>query len=279
MSSSGPEATFTVALRVEGAPAAVQRAAIAAVPGRFRLVDGPVADVVVVGSHGGAWPELVAEAVREGVRGIMIAGRSSAPTGAAHDTLGQAAAAGIPVVIHTPYAATAAWRSVVAEVVLHATSAGILDSVASWPVAETDQAGASHGALLDQLAVVRPSIEDCDALRIAHSAPGGYEIVAAGRLVTTLTGVGAPVCDARLDLDLVSADFRWRVRFDTGAAARPVVIQRMDGDGVRESRLRFESGARACWVALHEQMTGTAPVIVDAAFLTDLDVAQRLLPA
>ena len=155
----------------------------------------------------------------------------------------------------------------------------ILDSVVTWPVGDTDQAGASRRALLDQLAVVRPLIEDSLRLRTIHDATGSYEIAGEARLVTRLTGVGAPVRDSRLDLDLVSADCRWRIRFDAGAAARPVVIQRMDGDGVRESSLRFESGARACWVALHEQLTGFAPVTVDAEYLADLEVANHLLPA
>lgn len=273
-----PTSIFTVAVRVNGAAASVQLAAIAAVPRRFRLADGPVADVVVVEPSNAAWLELVDGAVRDGARGVMVAGRTTGPPEVARLVLERAVAAGVAVVLCTAYAATVVWQSVVAEVAADAARAGVLDSVVTWPVGDADQAGASRRALLDQLAVVRPLIEHGSGLRTIHSGAGGYEVVGDGQPITTLTGVRAPVRDARLDLDLVSAGPHWRVRFDTGAAARPVVIQRMDSGGVRELPLRFESGARACWVALHEQLTGLAPVAVDEGFLADLEVADRLLP-
>ena len=148
----------------------------------------------------------------------------------------------------------------------------------TWPVGSPDQAASAKAALLDQLAVVRPLIGDGSGLEIVHDGIGGYEIAADQQPVATLTGVRAPVCEQRLDLDVVSPGRHWRVRFDAGAPARPVVIQRMDHEGVHVWPLRFEGSARASWVALHEQLTGRAPVVVDQAFLADLDVAERLLP-
>jgi hypothetical protein len=208
----------------------------------------------------------------------MVAGRTTAPPQIARNALESACAAGVAVVLSTSYAATAVWQSVVADLAVEAARASVLDSVVTWPAGDADQAGASRRALLDQLAVVRPLIGDGSRLRTIHNGAGGYEIVGDGQPITTLTGVPAPVRDARLDLDLVSSGPHWRVRFDAGAAARPAVIQRADGNGVRELPLWFEGGARACWVALHRQLSGLTPVAVDEHSLVDLEVADRLLP-
>jgi hypothetical protein len=278
MSAVGPEHTFSVALRVTGAAEAVQRTAIASVSRRFHLAREPVGDVVVLEPSSAAWPGLLNDAVREGVRGVMVAGRTAGPPGVVRSALENAAALGVAVVLYTRHAMDVAWRSVAAEVAADAADASVLDSVVTWSQGDADHAASATRALLDQLAVVRPLIGDGSNLHVMHSTVSGYEVVGDGPPVTTLTGVHAPVRDTRLDLDLVSGSRHWRIRFDSSAAARPVVIQRMDGQGVREMPLRWEGSARASWVALHEQLVGLTPITVDEGFLADLDVAGRLAP-
>jgi hypothetical protein len=270
-------ATYSVALRVDGAAADVQRAAIAAVPGRFRLTREPVAEVVVLDAVAWAWPDLLDRAIGEGARGVLFAGRALASPTAARAALDRAALASVPVVFHTPFAAAVAWRAVEGAIAADASAAHVLDSVVTWPVALPDEESAAGRALLDQLAVIRPLLEAEAELRVVHRTVGGYEIVGGDALVVTLTGVEAPHRWSRLDLDLVSPSLHWRIRFDAGAPAAPISVERMDADGSQTRPLRFESAARALWASLHAQLTGASPVTVDQAFLDDLELAEPLI--
>jgi len=268
---------YSVALRATGRLADVQRAAIASLPGRFRLAAG-AADVVVLNPTPGTWPSDLERALDQGAQAVLVAGRALAATGAARASLERAAAARIPVLLDTPYAGAVSWRSVSATVAADVDPEGVVDSVVTWPADDPDQAGARGRALLDQLAVIRPLLGDSAAwLRLVNSSAGGYELVADDGPVATLTGVRAPVL-TRLDVDVVTSRQHWRIRFDSGAPARPVVIERMDSDGIASRPLRYEGAARATWARLHDQLTGQEPIQVEEVFLGDLELATSLFP-
>jgi hypothetical protein len=272
-----PSRTFNVEIRATGRASMIARAAVASLPGHFRL--GEAADVVVINGAAGAWPSAVHAVIKEGFHAVVVADRALAPIDEARMAIERAEEAGIALVFDTPFANSAAWQVAFEAVRNDATKASVIDSVVTWPAGERDDAALRSGALLDQLAVVRPLLGRLESsLRSIHTAAGGFELVAADVGVATLTGVRAPERAHRLDLDIVAAGPRWRVRFDAGAPASPVVISVHDDAGVRERPLLFEGAARATWMSLYTFMTDPALARPDLAYLVDLELADRLLP-
>ena len=249
---------------------------LASVPGRFLLAGTGPAEVVVVSGDRPDWPAAVAAAVRDGATGVLLAQPGLADPEEVR-RLSAAVAGHAAVAVDTRYANDRTWQSALGDVGGDAGTASILDCVVS--VQGEGSAGALAGALLDQLAVVRPLLGPLDELRPVYRRGRGYVLVAQtpGPRVT-LTGISSAVGGGALALDVVAPAYRWQVRFHDAALARPTEVTRYDETGAHTRALVYESGRRATWLRLHEALRGHGEVgyrLDDLA--DDLALARRVL--
>jgi hypothetical protein len=181
------------------------------------------------------------------------------------------------VAVDTPYATDRTWAAAGNEVADDAAAASIVDSVVSVAHGQPDDG--LVGALLDQLAVVRPLVNLAGGLRLVHRGAETYVLVAqtSGPRVT-LTGVTSAAGRAALALDVVAPSRRWQIRFDDTALARPTEVTVHDGTGAHTRPLTYESGRRMTWQRLYQALSGTGAVGYSLDHLADvLELARGAL--
>jgi hypothetical protein len=260
------------ALRVKLDPcaAALHRSVLAGLPGRFVVADHGPAEVTVVSGRNPEWPDDVARAVHDGVRGVLLTRPGLVDADRVH-ALSAAVAGRAVVAVDTPYANDRSWAATRREVAADAGRASIVDSVVSVV------GGDLVAALIDQLTAVA-GLVDTAGLRLLHHTASGY-LAATGSdgPSVTLAGV-AGVAGPDLSIDVVAVERRWQVRFDGTAPAAPTEVTLHDRTGAHTSPLTYQSGHRAAWDRLHQAITGAATVDWSLDSLADtLAVAGRLL--
>lgn len=254
--------------------AATQRAILASVPGGFRISDAGPADVSIVDGRDTDWVAAVERVVDVGVRGILLVRPGPADPDRVRG-LSRAVAGRCVVAVDAPYAADPAWVASAGAVAADAAAAPIVDSVACVPAGD-----GLPGALLDQLAVVRPLVDLAGELRPVHRGAGQYVLVGGRGPRVSLTGVVSGTGRAGLTLDVVGPACRWQVRFDDTAPARPTTITRYDATGAHTRPPVYAGGRRATWQRLHAAVTGTGEVGYALDQLADdLRLAGRVYPA
>jgi hypothetical protein len=254
---------------------ATQRSILASVPGHFRITENPGADVVVVSGRNSGWPDGVVRVIHDGARGVLVVRPGLIDPDRVRE-LSDAVAGRAVVAVDTPYATDRTWTAVENDVAVDAVGASIVDSVVSVPGGT--QGDDLVGALLDQLAVVRPLVSLVDRLRLAHRGEGNYVLAAQARGPrVTLTGVTSAAGRAALALDVVAPSRRWQVRFDDTALARPTEITLHDETGAHTRPLTYESGRRVTWQRLHEALTENGEVGYSLDHLADdLELVRRV---
>jgi hypothetical protein len=121
---------------------------------------------------------------------------------------------------------------------------------------------ALRNALVGQLLLVEPILDDLDSLRVLHSSDGSY--VLGGQMTGVATTLaGATTAGAgHLQLDAACAEVRWQARFASEFLAQPARVSALDAGGERVQHGSYESGHRVCWLNLHAALTEGLPLLI-----------------
>jgi hypothetical protein len=215
-------------------------------------------------------------AIAEGVRAVVLTRPYVIELTRLQKLATQAEAAQVVVAVDSPYACDQTWTSALPRVKETLAAAAVLDSVITVARTGPSEAGLD-GALLDQLAVVRPLLAAADLGLAAYHSDRHY-VLAGGvdGIAVTLTGIVAPLGDDGMRLDLIGVEQHWRAHFDAQGPARPTSVTLFDADGEHSSRPPYESGRRATWRALHEALeNGTPAAYTIDDLIADLALARR----
>ncbi len=235
-----------------------QHAALATIPGRFRIGADRPADVTVVSGRTVDWPAAVTAAIEAGSRGILLTRPGPADPAAVDAAARAAALAGATVAVDTSYAGHRTWTDALPELRAVSAAGTLLDSVICAPATA---GGGLPAALIDQLAVVRPMLEATPTLEPAHRSDHHYVLQGtAGGLAINLVGLVSADAAGSLRVDLVAPAEHWRVRFGAPDDAAPVDVERHDETGARSLPQTFQTSRRQIWVDLHATLTGDPSV-------------------
>ena len=255
----------------------LQRAVLATVPNRFLVTQNGPADVVVVSGDHPHWPDVVAEAVDGGSRGVVIVDPGFVEPGRVA-TLARAVDGRAVVGVETTYADDRTWTAVREEVVAAAATASIVDSLVYLPDDRADDRLVP--ALISQLAVVRPLVDSLESLRLLHRGAREYVLEArtSGPHVS-LAGVKSANGSVGLALDVVESSRRWEIRFDQTALGGATMVTSHDATGAHTRPLVHESGRRMTWLRLHRALTGNGEIGYSLDDLArDLALAGAVMP-
>jgi hypothetical protein len=240
---------FTV--RLAGARLLVDRhrAVLSSVPDRLRAAEQS-GDVALVDGSTAGWTQELASAVRNGARGVLVAGMGITDGPDAVSAAGASVRdAGVVVVVDRLCAMNRTWREVAPDWRRDAATAAVLDSTASTSDEGLDQ------VLLEQLALVRMVVGRPDRLETAGRSSSTYQVQGtAGAVRISLSAVRSSY--ATLAVDLVGAVQRRRAEFDRVGLAGTALISRLDRLGTHTEPLRYESPHRVGWLELHAALTG-----------------------
>lgn len=182
-----------------------------------------------------------------------------------HETrLESAEAAGVLVAVDSPVLSDATWHDALPRPRKTAATAAILDSVVT-----VRDAGDLTCALLDQLGLLRQLTGGFDVETTVRTARNYLVTGRSGDAVVSLGGTVAPESSVRLEA--VGTQERRTCSFRTDGPAVPTVVTLFDARGAHSARLRYESGRRASWLALHAALRdGTVPPHALRHFLDDV---------
>jgi hypothetical protein len=253
----------------------VHHATLASLPRHFRVAAGGPADVAMISGRSGDWPAAVTAAIDAGRRAIVLTTPAPVALADVVAAAGRAAQADAIVAVETSYAGHRTWAEVRRQFGADAADASLLDSVLSTPAA----GGGLYAVLLDQLAVVRPLLDRALSLEVVHRSDDHYVLHStAGEPVVNLVGLLSPGVAASLQVDLVSPERHWRVRFGPPDEAAPIDVERHDAGGTTSWLPTYQTSRRQLWVDLHATLTGAPALRHTLAELAgDAAVADELL--
>jgi hypothetical protein len=240
-------------------------AALATLPGSFRLVGAPPADVLVTTAAGAGWPTRVTRLLAAPTRALVLAAPKPADQPAIAELAAAAARQHVIVAVDSPYADSEAWQDALPALRADLAGLAFIDSVitAEPPAPAGSAPGAVHplaSGLVDQLAVIESLAGQAGNWAAASVSASHYVVHGdAGGVSVSLSGVACSSPPSTLELDLVGADARWHIGFGSVITARPVLISRFDADGTVTRRPLFQNARRSAWVRLHEAVTAATP--------------------
>jgi len=218
---------------------AAHRAALAALPGSFRVVTDQPADVFATVAAGTGWLERIAPALHGPVRAVLIAGLDPSALPGLRDLAALAADKRLIAAVASGYADDAAWQATVPEARHDLEALTLIDAVAAVPAG-----GTLFDALMDQLALVESLAGPLERTRALSVTAGHYVLAGeAGSVTVSLSGTACTAEPGSLEIDLVGRQARWHVEFSSAAAAFPAAITRHDADGARTRRPLFQGGS------------------------------------
>jgi hypothetical protein len=254
----------------------LHRTVLASLPARFRVSPDGEADVALVSGNLPDWAKTARTGQKSGARAVMLAGTSALSAAAVRDFASAAQEADLIVGVDAGYAADGGWTDVLPGLRAAWPDLAVADSMTTIPAGRSLRA-----ALVEQLAVVRSLLRDLDQLAPAHASATGYVLAGVIRGVTvTLSGGVSGAGADRLDIDLVSADRRWKATFCGAALASPTLVSVADADGERTGRPAYESAHRRSWLSLHTAVCRDAPVCYPPGDLVaNLEIVETVLGA
>ncbi len=114
---------------------------------------------------------------------------------------------------------------------------------------------------------------------MVHRSDDHYVVQStAGDPVVNLVGLLSPGVASSLQVDLVSPERHWRVRFGPPDEAAPIDVERHDAGGTTSWSPTYQTSRRQLWVELHATLTG-APALRHSLteLADDATVAENLL--
>jgi len=251
--------------------AAVHRTILASLPDRWRITRGE-ADAAVVFGGKPDWPSRVETTLAAGSRGVLVTRPTwTDPTTVAALEMARASV-GAKIAIESTYLADASWKEVVPVLRTHAAEAVLIDSLRIAPTS-TVARDAGPGLVahcVEQLAVISTVVGSMPAVVFMQRAQGHYALRAESdhRIVNAVGVRGGGEAD-RLNLEIIGLARSWRVSFDSGAIARPAIVEMTDATGVRALPTNYQGGRRCAWLELHDAIIGTTSISYDLALLSE----------
>jgi hypothetical protein len=238
---------------------------MASLPDHFREHRGPGTDIAMISGDFKGWHERAQQAIESGSV-VILAGTAEVTALALTSLARDAAHGGGAVTCDTGYACAPAWLSALAQLQVQAAESTVLDSVAA--VGRTGSSPAGHAdlrnALVGQLLLAHAVLGRLDGLRPLYAGDSSY-VLGGHALGAAATFAGAlSAGPSYLQLDMVGARARARVRFETEYLAQSAYVSVFgpDGEHIRDSS--YESGHRVCWLNLHAALSNGTPVLISA---------------
>jgi hypothetical protein len=261
---------LTVALD-EGAAGllSAHRTVLASLPNRWRITDGN-ADVTVIYGGSADWPSRAEAALASGARGMLVTRPDWTDPTTVAALAAAATAADVPITVESAYLADPSWKRALPALRESAAESSLIDSlrIVSTPSAARGERPDILAHCLEQVAVLRTVAGTLTAVAFMQQAPGHYALHGqVGGSVFNAVGIRGGAGANRLTLDLIGLKRTWRVTFDSGAIARPTVVEMVDASGVYTSPANYHTGKRGTWLELHAAITKSAPVSYGLALL------------
>ena len=238
--------------------AELMRRQLASVPELFREGDSG-ADVIVVDGDSSSWPMLLEAAlVRSSTRGVMVTKLGDCARKDLDRAVDMVGRRGLPVVVASPMAGTAAWRAAVPDVREARDLMRIIECVSRVPVSVGRQWAVE--TLAEQLILLAsiwgsaPTLDSCHVSSERYVVAGTLEGVSFG-----LAGTTAEEAAASMQGEMIGLDNRWILHVPSALTARPATVERHTSGGVTVGRPVFESAGRSAWIYLHDRLSGAAP--------------------
>jgi hypothetical protein len=229
---------------------AAHRAALAALPGSFRLVHDQPADVLVTVASGARWLDRITPLLSAPAKAVLIAGLSPSAVAQLSALAVLAADRGLSTAVASGPADDAAWRAALPD------AAGDLDGLTFIDSVTTPCAGGSlFDALLGQLALVESLTGPLEKATTLTATATHYVVSAhAGSTIVSLSGTTCTAEPGRVELDLIGPATRWHAEFSAAGTARPAEITRHDITGAQTRRPLFQGPQRARWLRLRDDI-------------------------
>ena len=215
-------------------------------PVSLAAVPDGVSLVAVDGRHG-EWVRAVAEAVRRGTGGVLVAGPvSGAPAADVRAVAVSAAERGIPVVVESAWASHPAIAPFAAAAAQRLDGIVLVDSVA---VVAAGDSRALADVLLDHLALLRAVSCPVHGIRFATCDASGYTVggVQDTGAIITLSSVRCAGPEPLVRLAMYGAAVQAQLIVPTGRTAAPAEAWFVDTTGRLAQPSWYESAARASW--------------------------------
>ncbi|MCI2423650.1 hypothetical protein MOQ72_40220 [Saccharopolyspora sp. K220] len=243
------------------------RAELASLPHWLRA-GGSTAAVRAVSGNRPNWTERVHAALTRETRAILLSDVTPVDPASVRELAATAEAAGVPVVVASPWALNPATLDAAEQLRAAAPSSALVEAFTAHDVAPAK-------ALLAQLALLRTTVGDVTSLRLTRNDQHGH--LGSARLADVpvhLSGVRSTAGpDTRLILR--GRGEQWRVHFGDPALARPATVIRIDENGEHLLPTVYETAHRAAWRHTHAATEGVTPPYTLHQLADDLS----LLPA
>jgi hypothetical protein len=235
-------------------------------------------DLVAVDGRHREWMQAVAEAVRPGVGGVLVARPVSGPAAAdVRAVAGSAAERGIPVVVESAWASHPALVPFASAAAQRLDDIALVDSVAD--IAADDPRG-SADVLLDHFALLRAVSCPLHHIRFATYDAAGYTVGGARDTgaVITLSSVRSAGAKPSVRLAMYGVAVQAQLVVPTDCIAAPAKAWFTDAHGRLAQPSWYESASRASWrrlllaVAAHDTTNDLADHAADIELATSTAV-------
>jgi hypothetical protein len=250
---------MTIPLYVRAGPDAETAGAVASVVASLPVSFAPAtgsADVIAVAGRPG-WTARAAEAVRRGVRGVVVADP------VAEDPAALAAAAaerGAVVVLDQQWAGNpvlAATQAPVRKVIADALADAVLLDSLAYTAPGNDPAG----LLTNHLAAVLQAGVELDGLRVLQRSAHGYTVVGkmANGAPAALHGTATSSVPPTATISILTSSGRADITLPDASAAWPAEVRSVTAAGATTLPSIYESAHRHSWRRLHERIESGGP--------------------
>jgi hypothetical protein len=238
---------LTVTLDFAGPDAAEHQTVLASLPGRFRVVTGPV-DIAVVSGRSGGLSRALGQGQGTNRPRAVVVSSPAALSPADREALDAYAAAGGLV------APALRFASKLPQGMEDPASFTLVSSVATY--SDATPAG-QRQALLEQLALVRmvagavSSLTACQQTECQYNLQGSVEGSGA---ILTLAGIVSPIGANEIALTAAGASVRLEVEIAVDAVARPARCSRFTSEGEQVEAPVHQNGYRLLWQSVRESL-------------------------
>ena len=232
---------------------APHRAALASLPGSFRLVHHQPADILVTVASGAGWLDRITPLLSAKAKAVLIAGLSPSAVAQLAALAVLAAERGLATAVASGPADDAAWQAALPDVAGDLGGLTFIDTITTAPAD-----GSLFDALLSQLALVESLTGPLEKATTLTATATHYVLSAqAGSAAVSLSGTTCTAESGRVELDLIGTAARWHAEFSAAIPARPTAITRYDITGAQTRRPLFQGPQRARWLRLRDDINGT----------------------
>ncbi len=262
---------MTTQLTVTASPAAQESGDVAQVVAALPVSLHPAsdrADLVGISGEDG-WPEAAADAIASGARGVLVVDPVAADVDA---LIERAAAAGVPVVLDSPWAGNPAVEGAAAAFAAQHDPDSFAETRVDAPVASDLEL-----VLLNQLSLVRAAIGPVTRIRFAHRNARGYDALAdlANGVTAGLSAVLSDSLPHAASLRVLRSETAVELAIPAPVTAAPAHVTVSGPDGATLLPTLWETAHRAAWRRLHRLVQAGETAEDLAGFASDVAAVRR----